>query len=226
MRFIHSTEMMEDYPDNYTCIIGNIENFHLQAIVNATKIYLNRISDNFEIIQDSIYKWRQVFIKMGVKKKYISSLESLYIYFQRNQKLYEISPMVDFCNAYSLCNGLSMGAFDRESIRGNICLRKTKSSDIFSPLGNPLLKITPKSNEIVYADYEKVICRCWNCQDADETKISDDTNSAIIIVDLMNTGFLRAEDLYHRLIEDFQFLFIGDLFFGITGKNASSELEF
>jgi len=225
MKFVHSKEIIEKFPENFTCIIGNI------AIVDATKLsekttlLMNNISKKQDYVNDSIGSWKKIFATMGAKPKYSSSLEILNKYYDEKKKLYAISPIVDFYNAYSLSEGIPMAAYDESNLRGDIILRFAKKDEPFVPLGNPKQLEKTKNNEVIYADAQKVICRYWNLQDCHETRIISETKRVLFVFDIVNNSVVSAEDKYQQIKTDFIDVFGPSIICGLTGHNRSNELQ-
>jgi DNA/RNA-binding domain of Phe-tRNA-synthetase-like protein len=218
MLFKHTSETQNLFNNHYTGLIANVSIKTTDKLDHYTNEYIATVPEHLELIDSNIKLWKSVYEKMGAKPKYCSSVESLKKYFDSNGKLYKISPIVDFYNAFSLCNGIPMAAYDQKNISGDLTLRLASKDELFVPLGNPKQIEKTKNNEVIYADSEKVICRYWNLQDCHQTRITPDTSEVLFIFDIIANGKEEAENVFREIVKDFQKIF-GDTFsFGITGK--------
>lgn len=225
MKFKHTVETRNRFNNNYTGLISNVNINQSDNFDCHINNYLLNLHNNIDIINNNITLWKSIYEKMGSKPKYCSSLESLKNYFDSNRKLYNISPIVDFYNAFSLYNGIPMAAYDQNKILGDLTLRIASKDELFVPLGNPKQIEKTKNNEVIYADSEKVICRYWNLQDCHQTRITNDTSEVLFIFDIIENSKEDAEHVFSEIVKDFQKIF-GDAFnFGITGNGLCDSLE-
>ena len=225
MKFYHDDRILQEYPRNYIAVLlCNKAYLRKGELTEHAKEFRASIQDNAQSILEVIEIWREVYSRMGTKKKYRSSLESLYKYFLKHGNLYEVSPVVDFYNAYSLSRAVSMGGFDFNEISGDVWLRKAKSGDVFIPLGSKQ-QISPRDGEIVYAVENTVICRCWNYQDSDLTKIKSSTEDVLFIVDIVRSASRDAHETYFQITSDFTGIFGGDIKHGLTGPESNSVVD-
>lgn len=225
MKFVHSDEVLSAFPANYTCIVVNMRARKDTEYESATRALLDEIGNNEGNINEAIQKWRTIFDKMGAKPKYCSSIEALKRFYEKNGRIYAISVLVDFYNAYSLCKGLPMAAYDHDKIIGDMYLRAAKKDELFIPLGNPKQVEKTKNGEIIYSDNEKVICRYWNLQDCHATRITEETSKVIFVFDILDEVELRAKEKFAEIRNDFRQLFGADIFCGITGAGEQKILE-
>ena len=225
MKFYHDDRILQEYPRNHVAVLlCNKVCLREGELAEHTKEFCTSIQDNAQTILEVIEIWREVYSRMGAKKKYRSSLESLYEYFVKHGSLYEISPIVDFYNAYSLSRAVSMGGFDFNGISGDVWLRTAKSGDVFIPLGSKQ-QISPRSREIVYAVENTVICRCWNYQDSDLTKIKFSTEAVLFIVDIVSTASRDTHKTYSQITSDFAAIFGRDIKHGLTGPESNNMVD-
>lgn len=225
MKVYHHDRILQEYPRNHIAVfLCHKGHLHKGELAEHAKEFRVAIEDNTQNILEVIDIWRQVYARMGAKTKYRSSLESLYRYFVKHGNLYEISPVVDFYNAYSLSRAVSMGGFDFNAIPGDVWLRKAKSGDVFIPLGGKQ-QISPRDGEIVYAAERTVLCRCWNYQDSDLTKIKSSTENVLFIVDIVSTASKDTHETYSQITSDFLRIFGGDIKHGLTGPGSNSVVD-
>lgn len=180
MRFLHLNEVQEQYPNHYSGLmkVTDLTDVELGTHIRRLK---QSIGDSVasQRIQSACDLWRRVFAKMGAKPKYRSSLEALFSYYMQKGALYSINDIVDFYNHYSLVHAIPMGAYDYNRFVGELKLSVIGKGKMFYPLGNVKSAQTTKDREVAYSDNEKVVCRYWNLQDCDQTKITNVTKDVL-----------------------------------------------
>lgn len=216
---------METFPDHYTGLIGPVVIEDKTALIEATQKLLADARRKEACVLQAVERWKNVFQKIGAKPKYHSSLQAIKEYFDANEKIYAISPIVDFYNAYCLCNGLPMAAYDADQVRGDIVLRPAAKDEPFVPLGSPKQMEKTKNGEIVYADSEQIICRYWNLQDCHTTRITDDTRNVLFFFDLLDGEGFDAQAQWATILKDFQSLFGASIGGGLTGPKAGETVD-
>jgi len=225
MKFVHADDVLAAFPGNYTCVVANAKPRKHVGCESATKALIDELNKNESYINEAIQRWRTIFAKMGAKPKYYSSIEALKKFYDKNGRIYSISPLVDFYNAYSLCKGLPMAAYDQDKVIGNMYLRAAKKDEPFIPLGNPKQVEKTKNGEIIYADDDKVICLYWNLQDCHATRITEGTDKVIFFFDILDEVELRAKEKFAEIRNDFMQLFGTEIFCGMTGAGEQNTLE-
>ena len=213
---------MENYSENFTCIVSNVTDISTVNLSEEKNSLLRTVNDQEAHRGEIILKWKEVFSRMGAKPKYCSSLESLKKAFDEAGRLYEINPIVDFYNAYSLCKGIPMAAYDQDKIVGRLTLRSARKDEDFVALGNPKQIEKTKINEIIYADDERVICRYWNLQDSHETRITEGTSKVLFVFDIMASKVFRVSVQFERIKSDFIRLFGDSISCGLTGPGVGT----
>ncbi|MBF4693537.1 B3/B4 domain-containing protein [Fusibacter ferrireducens] len=135
---------------------------------------------------DEIKRWREAYKKFNANKKYRSSIESLYARTLKGKPLPTINPLVDFYNAISLKYAMPCGGEDLHRIKGNIRLTFANGDEPFYEIGSDTMQY-PVQHEIIYKDDAGCICRNWNWREADRTKITEQTNSAILVIESISS---------------------------------------
>jgi DNA/RNA-binding domain of Phe-tRNA-synthetase-like protein len=130
----------------------------------------------------SILIWREIYQSFGSSPKKFSSIELLIRKILDTKRLPRINSLVDLYNGISAKYLLPMAAYDMYKIVGDIELRYSKKGEEFIPLGLTQIEKT-KDKEVIYADAQKVICRRWNNQDCDQTKITYNSKNIIFFID-------------------------------------------
>lgn len=136
-----------------------------------------------------IASWRQAYEAMGVNpKKHTPTAEAYVSRVLRGKPPARISAVVDAYLASELEFLLPVGAYDLETLAGDICLCRASGEEQFSPLGaGPVEKVD--AGEIVYKDSARVLTRRWNYRDADPTKITLQTTRLILCTESVDCRF-------------------------------------
>lgn len=132
-----------------------------------------------------IASWRQAYSDFGVNpKKFYSSIESLARRARRGDQLPYINTLVALFNYFSLKHMVPSGGDDLDRVDGNLCLTLAKGDEPFTPFNSEVIEY-PAPGEIVYVDNSKVMCRCWNWRQGDQTKLTPTTANVAINVDCL-----------------------------------------
>lgn len=135
-------------------------------------------------VHPSILQWRKIYendFQMN-PKTYRSSIEALLRRVVTGKEIWNICNIVDLYNCCSIVSLLPMGGYDLKKISGNITIRYAQDGESFLGLGEKE-KIATKSNQVVYADDERIICWLWNHKDSVETCIDQTSNKVLFFVD-------------------------------------------
>ncbi|HKU73642.1 MAG TPA: phenylalanine--tRNA ligase beta subunit-related protein [Pyrinomonadaceae bacterium] len=131
----------------------------------------------------AVKEWRNAFQRFGVKpSKYRSSIEQL---FRRalKQEIIETSlPLVNLYCYVSLIEMVPMGAYDLETVEGDIVVRLSKENETFLGIGDTTPLIA-NPGVVVYSDDGGIICWAWNHRDAARVSLTPTTNRAIFFAD-------------------------------------------
>ncbi len=128
--------------------------------------------------------WREAYKWFGAPKRQRSSIESLLKRVQKGQDIPSINPLVDIYNAVSLRHHLPCGGEDIHHIHGPMRLTLADGDESFQTIGSDVDQ-PPNPGEVVYKDDRGCICRCWNWREADRTKLTGETTSAILFVEVL-----------------------------------------
>jgi lysyl-tRNA synthetase class 2 len=169
-------------------IINNLDNagsdekiFHLLEEVEEF-IRLNFVPGNLAQ-HPLISPWRAAYSEFGAKpSKYQSSVESLTRKILKTNEILRVNKLVDISNYLSLKYLVPTGVDDIDKIEGNISLTLSKGDEIFIPLNSTEVQ-HPDKGEVIYRDDRNVLCRKWNWQGCDKTKISEKTKRAVIYIE-------------------------------------------
>ena len=131
-----------------------------------------------------IAPWRRAYQAFGAKPaKFRSSIEAL-IRSAVAGRLGAISPLVDLYNAISLDHFLPAGGEDLAKIEGDLVLTRAAGTEEFVPLGS-VDNAPPAAGEVIYRDDRGVVCRCWNWREADRTKLTAETENAVLVLEAL-----------------------------------------
>ncbi len=136
------------------------------------------------VTHPSIALWRTIYEEhFHVKAKtYRSSIEALLRRVVTGKEVWNICNVVDLYNCCSILSLLPMGGYDLNKVSGNIKIRYAKVTETFLGLGERQ-KIETKSNHVVYADDERIMCWLWNHKDSAETCIDEDSKHVVFFID-------------------------------------------
>lgn len=131
--------------------------------------------------------WRQAYTHFKSRPSdYRSSIENLCRMIIKGKELRQVNSLVDIYNYISLKYLLPAGGEDLDTIRGNIHL--TYAADHETPvklLGDTQAE-APYHGEIIYKDNEGAICRRWNWREADRTKLTPETQNAVLVLEALS----------------------------------------
>ncbi len=141
-----------------------------------------RLPDEDMAALPSIAPWRAAYAQFGVKpSKVRSSIENL-LRSAKSGRLRSINPLVDLYNSVSLAYQLPVGGEDLDQVEGDIVLTRAAGSEHFVPLGGTATE-PPPPGAVIYRDDAGVICSCWNWREADRTKLTEETNRAVLVIE-------------------------------------------
>ena len=189
MRF-DITGIIDEYPDVHIGVLfaEGINNntpfeelYRLQkGAIEASK---EQIRDQPPTKHPNIASWRELYRSFGTKPgNYRPSAEALVRRVIKTGKLPRINNAVDLYNLVSVKHIIPMGGFDIEQVDGDIFLRKSPGGEKFQPLGASQHEET-YVGEVVYADNSRILTRRWNYRDAEETKITENSENIVLFID-------------------------------------------
>lgn len=139
--------------------------------------------------------WHDAYRSFGTNpKRTRPSVEALQRRLDRQGRLPRISPAVDAYNLVSVRFGIPAGAFDLSALSSKVDIRYSAEGDGFTPLGEPDVRESPLEGEVVYAQGSEVLTRFWNYRDADATKVTGTTTTAVFVLDSVSAEAHRAAD--------------------------------
>ncbi|MGD8537721.1 MAG: phenylalanine--tRNA ligase beta subunit-related protein [Candidatus Aminicenantes bacterium] len=190
MRFIVDDSIFAQFPELSlgVLIVHGLDNRRasdeLRALISAEQETVQKtVHSETQSQIPRIAAWRKAYSAFGAKpKKYKSSVESLYRMTLKGIALKPINTIVDIYNYISLKHMVPVGGDDISRIDGNITLRFASEGEIFRPLNSDKVERT-KHGEVIYADDVDVLCRRWNWRECDKTKMTEETQGAVLVVE-------------------------------------------
>ena len=191
MRFCIEPEVLEKYPEmEIGYLVAKVSVKRSDPFVEELKKSLaKRLEEeginatNFAV-HPSISFWRKIYEEdfLVKAKTYRSSIEALLRRVVTGKEIWNICNVVDLYNCCSIFSLLPMGGYDLKKISGDISIRYAKEGESFLALGQRE-KIVAKSNHVVYADDQRMICWLWNHKDAAETCIDEGSTDVVFFID-------------------------------------------
>lgn len=132
-----------------------------------------------------IAAWREAYRGFGAKpQRTRNSLEALTR--RAVDALPRVNRLTDVYNAVSVLHGLPLGGEDLDRYVGAPRLVRATGAEPFDTAagGEPVLE-HPDAGEVVWCDAEGVTCRRWNWRQGRRTRLTDDTRTALFILDAL-----------------------------------------
>jgi DNA/RNA-binding domain of Phe-tRNA-synthetase-like protein len=140
-----------------------------------------------------IAAWREAYRAFGAKPQRTRvSLESLLR--RCVAGLPRVNRLTDLYNALSVLHQVPLGGEDLARYTGSPRLLRAAGTEPFDTIadGNTVIE-HPAPGEVVWCDDEGVTCRRWNWRQARRTQLTDETTTAIFILDAL--AFMTDEAL-------------------------------
>ncbi len=192
MKDIVSQEVLTKFPDYIRGVVVargvNNSGEHEKLLQLLRKVEQDATKD--ESLLDikhhpRIASWRQAYADFGVNpNKFYSSIESLARRARRGDQLPYINTLVALFNYFSLKHMVPSGGDDLDKAEGRLCLTLAKGDEPFTPFNSDVIE-HPVPGEVIYIDDNKVMCRCWNWRQGDQTKLAPDTSNVAINIDCL-----------------------------------------
>jgi DNA/RNA-binding domain of Phe-tRNA-synthetase-like protein len=172
-----------------------------------------------------IASWRQAYADFGVNpNKFYCSIESLGRRARRGDQLPYINTLVALFNYFSLKHMVPSGGDDLDRVDGNLCLTLAKGNEPFTPFNSETIEY-PAPGEVIYVDNSKVMCRCWNWRQGDQTKLTPTTANVAINVDCLPPVLRDEAEAITKELADLVREFCGGEINYFLLDNSQSEAE-
>jgi len=192
MRFVVTDDIFEAFPDMRIGVlvareIKNPLGIDLGGALEAAQETVRASFAGTNVTDHPrIHCWREAYRSFGAKpKKYPSSIENLVRRTLKGEPIRPILPLVDIYNAVSLEHLLPVGGEDLDSIEGDIRLTRASDSEPPVRLLGEADERAPKPGEVIYTDDRGAICRRWNWKEADRTKLTESTRTAVLVLEAL-----------------------------------------
>tara|TARA_Y100000310_G_C20579466_1_gene762222 strand:- start:265 stop:969 length:705 start_codon:yes stop_codon:yes gene_type:complete len=190
MDFSVSSDVFKQYPDLIIGVIVATEvnnadhSPEIAALLRQAEAHVQSTID-VETFKEhpNIAALQEVHRSFGSNpNKFPPSTQALVKRVLKGGQLPSINPIVDLYNVISLRHIVCAGAEDLDACEGNIRLTYADGNESFKSLGEEN-EDPPEAGELVYKDDVGIICRKLNWREGDRTKITDDTQNAVIVVE-------------------------------------------
>lgn len=172
-------------------------------LINSEKEALKYLKNSEFSANEVIKVWRDAFQKFKTKKGARCSIEALLKRINNGNHLGTINPLVDIYNSISLKYALPCGGEDIDTFVGDMRLTKATGNESFITLGSNESE-PPHEGELIYKDDEGAICRCLNWRESVRTMLTENTENAILCIELVDESRLKEfenalKDLANRI---------------------------
>ena len=133
-----------------------------------------------------IAAWREAYRAFGSKpQRTRNSVEALTR--RAETGLPRVNRLTDIYNAVSVLHQLPVGGEDLDKYQGSPHLIRARGDEPFdtSAGGEPVVE-HPDPGEVVWCDDKGVTCRRWNWRQGRRTQLTDETTSALFILDALD----------------------------------------
>lgn len=143
------------------------------------------LSENSVESLPHIAQWRETYLAFGAKpQRTRNSLEALTR--RAVQGLPRVNLLTDIYNAISVMHQIPLGGEDLEKYQGVPHLTRATGKELFDCIvDGELVAENPDPGEVVWRDDRGVTCRRWNWRQGVRTRLTDETKTAIFILDAL-----------------------------------------
>ncbi len=133
-----------------------------------------------------IAAWREAYRAFGSKpQRTRNSVEALTR--RAETGLPRVNRLTDIYNAVSVLHQLPVGGEDLDKYQGSPHLIRARGDEPFdTSAGGELVVEYPDPGEVVWCDDKGVTCRRWNWRQGRRTQLTDETTSALFILDALD----------------------------------------
>jgi DNA/RNA-binding domain of Phe-tRNA-synthetase-like protein len=130
--------------------------------------------------------WREAYRAFGAKpQRTRNSLEALLR--RAEAGLPRVNRLTDLYNAISVRHQIPLGGEDLTRYRGSPYLIRAAGTEPFDTVADGATVIEhPEPGEVVWCDEAGVTCRRWNWRQGRRTQLSEDTSTALFILDALD----------------------------------------
>lgn len=130
--------------------------------------------------------WREAYKAFGTKpQRFRNSLEALLR--RTGAGLPRVNRLTDIYNAISVVRQIPLGGEDLTRYTGSPRLVRADGTEPFDTMADGETVIeNPEAGEVVWCDDAGVTCRRWNWRQARRTQLTEDTTTALFILDALD----------------------------------------
>ncbi|MGW2632521.1 B3/B4 domain-containing protein [Streptomyces chattanoogensis] len=153
----------------------------------ATRRLAERLGGRAPQDDPHIAAWRAAYTAFGCKpSRTRNSAEALARRALADGGLPRINRLVDLYNAISVAHLIPVGGEDLDRIQGDMRLvRATGDEPFVTAAGGAEVIEHPEPGEVVWCDDEGVTCRRWNWRQGVRTRLTEDSVSALFLLERM-----------------------------------------
>lgn len=140
--------------------------------------------------------WREVYTAFGAKpSRTRNSAEALAKRALSGAGLPRVNLLVDLYNAISVAHLVPVGGEDLDRVRGGMRLvRATGDEDFVTVAAGEEVVEHPEAGEVVWCDDTGVTCRRWNWRQGPRTRLTEETVSAVFLLERLPPMPVAAAD--------------------------------
>ncbi len=129
----------------------------------------------------AVAAWRRAYAQMGMKPtQYRSAAEALLRRFRKEDRLPQVHPLVDLCNAVSLAFALPVAAFDLDQVAASLEVRHAHGDEEYLAFSGE--RETPPAGEVIFADADgHAHARRWTFRQSRRSTVGPATRRALIV---------------------------------------------
>lgn len=191
MKFTIHNDLLKKYPSTHVGLIfikncdNKVESPEIPFVLRESEKNLRNRLDGSELLSlPEIKLWRETYKSFGAKKGRRVSIEAMAKRVAKGDELPSISPLVDLYNAVSLRYVFPCGGEDLDKVEGDVVLGFANGTETFFKIGSAENE-PPSLGEVVYKDDAGCLCRCWNWREADRTKLTENTQNAVLVIETL-----------------------------------------
>lgn len=207
MHFHHSSEIWRDFPDLVPAALFAAQITKDAAVADRVEkfnaIARTRLADSTEGELPEIQAWRRAFSRMGLKPtQYRCASESLLRHFRKEQRLPEVHPLVDVCNAISIAFAIPVAVFDVAAIADHVEVRHAVGDETYATFSGDIENPAPR--EVIFADAaRRAHARRWTNRQSSQSAVSAATTEVLIVAEAMHdTALADIERLTNAIAEE------------------------
>lgn len=157
------------------------------ALLAAAEAHARELLAGCDVTElPAVASWREAYRAFGAKpQRTRNSLEALLR--RVPDGLPRVNRLTDIYNAISVRHGLPLGGEDLHRYVGAPALVRADGSEPFDTIvGGEAAVEHPLPGEVVWRDDAGVTCRRWNWRQCRRTALTEDTTSALFILDVLD----------------------------------------